>query len=134
MTKLISAFIIIVVLFCGYQLWLKWDEVKREEEIKKKEEAAKLDPNQLAGMPSGQLEQSYRDAQQQGTAALRNWLKTYGAAVEDPRKAWIELDVCVAITREDPTEARRIFKAVKDRTPPTSPVMPRIKQLEKTYE
>ena len=36
MTKLISVFIIIVVIFCGYQLWLKWDETVREEEIKKK--------------------------------------------------------------------------------------------------
>lgn len=134
MTKLISAFIIIAVLFCGYQLWLKWDEVKREEEIKKKEEAAKLNPSALAGMPGGPAEQSYQQAQQQGTAALRNWLKTYGAAVQDPRKAWIELDLCVAITREDPAEARRMFKAVKDRTPPASPIMPRIKQLERTYE
>ena len=134
MSKLISVFIIIVVIFCGYQLWLKWDETVREEEIKKKEAAARLDPHSLPGMPSGQLETSYQQAQQHGNAAVRNWLKTYGDAVQDPRKAWIELDLAVAITREDPTEARRMFKAVKDRTPATSPILPRIKQLEKTYE
>ncbi len=50
------------------------------------------------------------------------------------RKAWIELDFCVAITREDPSEARRLFKAIKDRTPPTSPIQPRLRQLEKSYE
>ena len=65
---------------------------------------------------------------------MRAWLKTHGAQLQDPRKAWIELDFCVAITREDPAEARRIFKSVKERLQPTSPVWPRVKQLEKSYE
>ena len=65
---------------------------------------------------------------------MRAWLKTYGPSIQDPRKAWIELDFCVAITREDPSEARRLFKAIKDRTPPTSPIQPRLRQLEKSYE
>jgi hypothetical protein len=133
MTKLITAFIIIVVLFCGYQGYLYWEKVKNEEETKQKEAAAVLNPASLSGMPD-KLEQSYQHAQQQGTAALRNWLKTYGPSLQDPRKAWIELDFCVAITREDPAEAKRIFKSVKDRTPATSPIIPRIKQLEKSYE
>jgi len=54
--------------------------------------------------------------------------------VEDPRKAWIELDFCVAVAREDPAEARRVFAAVKERIGPASPVWPRMKELEKTYE
>jgi hypothetical protein len=133
MTKLISAFIIIVVLFCAYQGWLYWEKVKKEEETKQKQAAEQMNPAYLAGMP-GQLEQSYQQARQQGTATFRNWLKTYGPSIQDPKKAWIELDFCVAITREDPAEARRIFKSVKDRTPATSPIMPRIKELEKSYE
>ena len=133
MTKLISAFIVIVVIFCGYQVWLKWDEVQHEEETKKKESAAVLNPAYLSGMPS-QLETSYQQAQKQDNAAMRAWLKTYGNSLQDPRKAWIELDFCVAITREDPTEARRIFKSVKERTPANSPIQPRLKQLEKSYE
>ena len=133
MTKLISVFIVIVVIFCGYQIWLKWDAVQHEEELKKKEADAALNPSYLGGMPS-QLEQSYQQALQRGNAAMRTWLKTYGAALQDPRKAWIELDFCVAITREDPSEARRLFKAIKDRTPPTSPIQPRLRQLEKSYE
>lgn len=133
MTKLISVLIIVVVVFCGYQLFLKWEAVQKEEETKKKEAAAVVNPAYLPGMPS-QLDQSYQQVSQQGTAALRNWLKTYDSVLQDPRKAWIELDLCVSLTREDPSEARRIFKAVKDRTPPGSPVQPRIKQLEKTYE
>jgi hypothetical protein len=133
MTKLISVFIIAVVIFCGYQLFLKWEAVKNEEETKKKEAAAVMNPAHLPGMPV-QLEHSYQQVSQQGTAALRNWLKTYDSVLQDPRKAWIELDLCVALTREDPSEARRIFEAVKGRTPPDSPLQPRIKQLEKTYE
>ena len=54
--------------------------------------------------------------------------------VEDPRKAWIELDYCVAVAREDTSEAKRVFKEVKERTPTSSPVWPRIQQLEKTYQ
>jgi len=133
MTKLIGAFIIIVVVFCGYQLFLYWDKVNHEEETKQKEAAAVLNPAYLSGMPD-KLEQSYQHAQQQGNAAMRVWLKNYGASLQDPRKAWIELDFCVAITREAPAEAKQIFKSVKDRTPATSPIQPRLKQLEKSYE
>jgi hypothetical protein len=57
----------------------------------------------------------------------------HGQSVEDPRKAWIELDYCVAVAREDPAEARRVF-AREGAAGPSSPVWPRMKQLEKTYE
>jgi hypothetical protein len=133
MTKLIWAFIIIVVIFCGWQLFQYWEKVDNEEQIRKKEAAAVFNPAALPGLPS-QLDQSYQHALQQGNAAMRDWLKTYGPSLQDPRKAWIELDFCVAITREDPAEARRLFKAVKERTPPSSPIQPRLKQLEKSYE
>lgn len=134
MTKLITAFIIIVVCYCGYHLFRYWESVKNEE-ANQKQEAANfaIQGETLPGLPY-QLVDSLRVAQQRGFAAMREWLKTYGSLVQDPRKAWIEMDYCVAISREDPAEARRIFKLVKDRTPPDSPVWPRVKQLEKTYE
>jgi len=87
----------------------------------------------LPGLPY-KLEASLQAARKQGAPGLRNWLKTYAQSVEDPRKAWIELDYCVAVAREDPAEAKRVFAAVKDRLPPSSPVWPRMKQLERTYE
>ena len=133
MTKLISALIIVVVIYCGWQLFQYWEKVDNEEATRKKEAAALLNPATLKGLPS-QLEQSYQNAQQRGLGATREWLKTHDQALQDPRKAWIELDFCVAITREDPAEARRIFKAVKDRTPPNSPIQPRLKQLEGSYQ
>ena len=65
---------------------------------------------------------------------MRAWLKANAQSVEDPRRAWLELDFCVAVAREDPAEARRVFAQVKERIGPASPVWPRMKELEKTYE
>ena len=134
MTKLIAALIIVAVLFGGWRLFLYWEKVKNEEETKQKQEAAAaVMGDQLPGLPY-QLEASLQTARKQGAAGLRTWLKTNSRSVEDPRKAWIELDFCVAVAREDPAEAKRVFAAVKERIGPSSSVWPRMKQLEKTYE
>jgi hypothetical protein len=134
MTKLIAALIIVLFLYGGWELFLYWDKVQHEDELaKKRTESSAVSPQQLPGMPY-QLDRSLQTAQQQGAAALKTWLKTYGPSIQDPRKAWIELDYCVLISRDDPAEARRIFAQVKQRTPSSSPIWPRIKQLEKTYE
>jgi hypothetical protein len=133
MTKLIAAVIIAAVLYGGWQLFFYWERVQKEEEVTQKQQAASVNPGSLAGMPY-QLEQSLQAAEKKGASGLREWLKTYGPSIQDPRKAWIELDYCTLIVRDDPAEARRIFKTVKDRTPATSPVFDRVKKLEKSYE
>jgi hypothetical protein len=135
MTKLITILIIVAALWGGWQLFLYWDKVKTEDEAAAKKKAATeiVSGEQLSGMPSS-LESSYQAAKNKGATGLKNWLKTNGRMVQDPRKAWIELDYCVAIAREDPAEAKRTFASVKNRTPQSSPVWARIKQLEKTYE
>jgi hypothetical protein len=134
MTKVIAALIIIGVLWVGWEVFLYWDKVSHEEEVKQKQNAgAMVNGDLLPGM-SYKLEDSLRAARSKGATGLRNWLKTYGQQVEDPRKAWIELDYCTALFRQDPVEAKRVFAQVKERTPPSSPVWSRMKQLEKTYE
>jgi hypothetical protein len=135
MTKLIAILIVVAALFGVWQLFLYYDRVKSEDEEAQKKAAAaeNFSPQQLPGMPN-QLEQSLEAAQKQGAAGLRNWLKVYGPSIQDPRKAWIQLDYCVDVSREDPAEARRVFAEVKSRTPDSSPVWKRIKKLEKTYE
>jgi hypothetical protein len=135
MTKLIVIFIVIVCLFGGWQLFLYWDKINHEEEVAKKQTQATTITagNQLGGL-SQPMEKSLDLAQKQGAAGLRNWLKTYGQSVKDPRKAWIELDYCVLVAHEDPSEARRVFAGVKSRLPESSPVYPRVKQLQSTYE
>jgi hypothetical protein len=134
MTKLITALIIVVVVYCGYRLFFYWEAVKEDRENQQKQTASwAAQGESLPGLPY-QLNDSLHAAKQQGNAAMRNWLKTYGAAVQDPRKAWIELDFCVAIARDNPAEARRIFASVKQRTPKDSPVLTRVRQLAKSYE
>ncbi len=134
MTKLIAALIIVAVLYGGWQLFFYWEKVKNQEENQKKQAVAEtVMGDQLSGVPY-QLDASLRAAESQGAAGLRNWLKAYGDKIQDPKKAWIQLDYCVQISREDPAEARRVFAEVKNRTQPSSPVWPRIQRLEKTYE
>ena len=135
MTKLIAIVIIAVVLFGGWQLFLYWDKVNHEKEAKDKQAASSVitSGQQLGGLPQ-QLESGLQLAQKQGAASLAGWLKMYGANVPDPRKAWIQLDYCIAVGTKNPAEARRVFADVKARVPTTSPVYPRIKQLESTYE
>ena len=87
----------------------------------------------LPGLPAT-LEASLATAEKQGASGLRDWLKNYRIYVRDPRLAAIELDYVVLINLQDPTEARRIFKDVKDRTPTFSPIYDRVKRLEKTFQ
>jgi hypothetical protein len=135
MTKtLIIVAIVVIVALGGWQLFEYWDNVQNEKyNAEKNAAAAVVNPDSLPGLPQG-YETSLRAAQQQGAAALGNWLKLYGPAVQDPRKAWLQLDYVLLITRENPQEAKRIFNEVKDRTPPASPVWPRVHELEKSYQ
>ncbi len=133
MTKLIAIFIIVLVLFGGWQLFLYWERVKNEDETKQKQQAAAaVTCDQLPGVPD-KLIQSLQNASK-SALTLTNWLKANERFIQDPRKACIQLDYCLLLSREDLPEARRIFKDVKDRTPPSSPVWPRIQQLEQTYQ
>lgn len=134
MTRLIAILIVVVVVFAGWKFFLYWEKVKNEEAAQEKQAAAAaVTPESLPGLPQP-YEDGLRTAQQDGSAAFRKWLKTYEKLIEDPRKAWIQLDFCVAIVREDPSEARRVFAEVKARVPPSSPVWPRMKELEKSFQ
>jgi hypothetical protein len=134
MTKLIAVLIVLVALFGGWQLFFYWEKVKNEEEVQKKQATvAIVTEDELSGLPR-QLEPTLKAAEAQGASGLRTWLKTYGRSVEDPRKAWIQLDYCLLISRDDPSEAKRVFAEVKNRTPESSPIWPRIKKLGKAYE
>ena len=135
MTKvLITIAIIAIVALGGWQLFDYWEKVQDDKLAAQKQAASsQVNPDSLPGLPDG-WRASLTSAEQQGATALGTWLKTYGPKVQDPRKAWIELDYVVMITRDNPQEAKRIFGEIKDRTLPTSPVWPRIHDLEKSYE
>jgi hypothetical protein len=134
MTRLIGVLIIVLLVYGGYRFYRYYQTASTQDQARQKEAAAaEVQPEALPGLPYD-LEPSLKAAQQQGAAALRKWLQAYAARVQDPRLAWIELDFCEAVFRDNPSEARRVFAAVKNRTPPTSPVWPRIQQVAKSYE
>jgi hypothetical protein len=134
MTKLVSILVLLLLLAGAWQGIKYWEQRKAEQELAEKEAAARVvHPEQLPGMPY-ELQASLDAAEQQGPAALGRWLKTYCRAVRDPRLAWIELDYCRMIARENPAEAKRIFIGVKERTPASSPVWPRVQELKKSFE
>ena len=87
----------------------------------------------LPGLPP-RLEASLEAARLQGAAALKTWLRQNRDQISDPRLAAIELDYVVLVAGRNFGEAREVFAAVRARTPTDSPVYPRIKKLEKTYE
>ena len=133
MTKLITLLVCIVALYGGYRFFVYWEKVRDEEQVKRKEAATAFRPENLPGLPS-ELETGLRTVQQKGPAAVQSWLKTYGSKVQDPRKAWIELEYAKTIARDNPAEARRVFNAVKNRTPAASPLWPQLKAMEKSFQ
>lgn len=135
MTKtLIIIVVVVAVALGGWQLFEYWEKVQDEKDADAKNAvAAAVNPDTLPGLPQG-YDVSLHAAQQQGVEALGNWLKLYGANVQDPRKAWIQLDYVLLLTRQNPQEAKRVFNDVKDRTLPTSPVWPRLHDMEKSYQ
>ena len=132
MTKLLVLLVALVVGFIGYHLFEYWQGMEKTEDVRQ-HVVQVVTGDSLPGVPY-QLQQSLQTAQGRGVDGLREWLKAYGSAIQDPRKAWIQLDYCLLVTRDDIGEAKRVFAEVKARTPKTSPVWPRIQQLEKTYE
>jgi hypothetical protein len=134
MTKIMGILVIVLVIWGGYELFCLWDKYDTEKDIKEEEKAHNhISGQSLGGMPY-QLEQSYTAAEKNGATGIKNWLKAYGAKIEDPRKAWIELDYVVAVSSQDPVEAKKVFAEVKDRINTNSPIYPRIKDLSKTYQ
>ena len=134
MTKAIWVLIIVAAGYFAYLVFQQWDKARTEHENARQHAAAvAVRPEALPGMPS-QLDQSFLAAREKGPMAFRAWFNAYERQLADPRRAWIELELCVALARENPAEAKRIFAGVKGRVPPASPVWPKMKELEKTFE
>jgi hypothetical protein len=133
MTKVIWVFIIAAVVFIGYRFYVHWEQTQAESGGPKESPVTSVSGESLPGLPP-QLETSLRTAKDRSPAAFRAWFKLHEKELADPRKAWIELDLCVAIRRDDPAEARQIYAHLKQRVPPSSPVWPRMKELERAFQ
>lgn len=137
MTKLIAVLIIVAVCWGGYEIFLFWDNYNHDRDLAEKERQQHqqaMNCDQLPGMPTSQLEDSYKIAVKHGAAGVRAWLRINGLKIQDPRRACIELDYVVLVSREDPAEARKVYAEVKARIPQDSPVIGRIKDMQNTYE
>jgi hypothetical protein len=135
MTKLIGILAVVLVIWGGYEVFEMWDRYDTNKDIadKKAESERNFNPDGLPGMPY-ELQKTYDIAKTRGAVGIGDWLKAYHEKVQDPRRAWIELDYAVMISSKDPAEAKKIYEDVKARTPENSPVYPRVKQLANTYE
>jgi|SRR5439155_21440606 len=137
MRQFLALLLIIGAIWGGKQLYNYWESVKAKKESEDRGGAPPPTTSAasavLPGLPAN-LEASLQAAQKQGAPGLRNWLNLYRLYVSDPRLAAIELDYIVLISSTNPQEARRLFAVVKQRTPTDSPVYPRVKQLQKTYQ
>ena len=135
MKGLISILIIAAICFGGWQLWKYWTDVRAKSSSAPPPAEQSAVEQKLPGM-DGRLEPSLQKAQQGGAPALKQWLDTYrrSGLVKDPRLASIELDYVLLLGRENPVEAKRLFSEVRNRVPASSPVYPRIKALEPTFQ
>jgi hypothetical protein len=135
MKVLIAIVIIVAAAFGGWQIYSYWVKVRGDETTKENAAQAQIEisGSQLPGL-AATLEGSLEAARLKGASGLRQFLIQYGHTISDPRLASIELDYVVLVAQKDPAEAKKFFARVKARTPATSPVYARMKQLEKTYE
>lgn len=133
-TKLIGALMILVLVWGGYRIFSYYKEVQEQRWIENEATSGNnVDPAALDGVPY-QLHQGLQQAQTRGKEALGQWLERYGPQIRDPRKAWLQLDYCTLIASDDPQQAKAIYDEVKQRLREESPVYPRFKQLEKSFE
>lgn len=87
----------------------------------------------LPGLPPS-LEAGLAQAKSAGAQELKFWLMHHRKDVDDPRLADIELDYVVLVARENIVEARKVFARVSKRIDSSSPVYPRMKELQKTFQ
>ena len=136
MKRSVAILLFLLVVVGALKVYDYWEEVDRNEKWKVKQLEGELtESERLPGMP-WYLESKLREAQSRGPASMKQWLEAYEKAhvIQDPRLAWIQLDYVLLVAPKDPVEARRVFAEVKKRVPANSPVYPRIKKLEKTYD
>ncbi|HEY0455697.1 MAG TPA: hypothetical protein VGE41_04940 [Verrucomicrobiae bacterium] len=133
MKALISILIILGVAIGGYKLYEYWNTVQEEKAAA--ERVPTISDDQVGRMP-WELEESLREAKKKGPSAFKNWITKFEKSpkVPEDRMASIQLEYVVMTAQTDPIEAKRMFAEVKAKVSKTSPVYPKIKALEKTYE
>jgi hypothetical protein len=135
--KFVLLFLLVATVGFGvYRISLIYRSIPTDEQARgnARETATPVVSDESLPGLSPPLEASLANATQAGPQALRQWLNQNGAWVPEPRLSAIQLDYAQLLVRTNPAEARRIYAAVKARTPANSPLASRLKQLSRTFE
>lgn len=131
--KFVLLFLLVATVGFGvYRISLIYRSIPSDESTREKAAPVVTDESLPALTPP--LEASLAAATQAGPQALCQWLVQHGGWIPEPRLSGIQLDYAQMLVRSNPAEARRLYAAVKARTPPNSPLAPRLKQLSRTFE
>ncbi len=137
MMKFVLLFLLVATVGFGvYRISLIYRSIPTDEQARGnvRENATPMVVDESLPSLSPPLEASLAIATQAGPPALRQWLNQNGAWVPEPRLSAIQLDYAQMLVRSNPAEARRVYAAVKARTPANSPLASRLKQLSRTFE
>ena len=132
MKFLIAIVIIAAVYFLGNAIRQEVQKKEKKEAAEKAREENRWGSDGLPGMDR-KFEESLKAATDQGAPALKTWLEKYASHLQDPKLADIQLDYAVKVYHTNPAEAKRVYQAVKARTPTTSPIYNRVQKLGNTF-
>jgi hypothetical protein len=134
--KFIGVLVAVLVIWVGWMLYEYWTSTKDEKFSTNLPKKVKVLTVQDLGELPYKLEEELTAAQQEGAPGLKRFLGKYGKSpvLKDPRKAWIQLDYVLMVSMKDPGEARTVFREVKNRIGPDSPVYERVKKMQANYE
>lgn len=132
MKILITLVLVFAVYWVGKSIYGEYKSKEKREQAAERLEESGLGADGLAGMPR-EYETSLQTAHSKGPAALKAWLDRFRPYIRDPKLADIELNYAMLLARQNPAEAKRVYLAVKRRTPKSSPVYPKVKRLEATF-
>jgi len=131
---IIIAALVYGVYLVGSSMMGKYDEAQRKSGGRPEHSVAPGPvATNLEGMPH-QLQASLDTAASQGPGAMKRWLDANRKYCRDPKLGEIELDYAVALMRQNSAQAKAMYKSVKTRTPPNSPLQPRLQRLSRTFE
>src|SRR5690606_17720709 len=132
MKALITLVLVFALYWVGKTIYGEYKSQEQQEMKEKAREESGVGADGLEGMPA-RFEASLKTAQGNGPAALKKWLNDYRRYLRDPKLADIELDYAMQLVRQDPSQARQVYEAVKRRTPKSSPVYPKVERLAATF-
>ncbi|MEI7730331.1 MAG: hypothetical protein WCO56_12210 [Verrucomicrobiota bacterium] len=134
--RILTVFLVVVLIWGAYALFEYWETYRTNTRPHEPtNQVANPVPPGMDSFPP-MMENDYANAEHQGAVGLKRFLTKYAdaPALKDPRKAWIQLDYVTLAALTDTAEAKRVYREVRGRIGPDSPVYPRVKKLQPNFE